>query len=42
MLISYFEDLMRFMGDQPGLKKQDKMDYIYDILQVCGSCGGFV
>ncbi|XP_034292155.1 unconventional myosin-XV-like [Pantherophis guttatus] len=26
---------MRFMGDQPGLKKQDKMDYIYDILQRC-------
>ncbi|KAG8129049.1 hypothetical protein E2320_015811, partial [Naja naja] len=35
MLISYFEALMRFMGDQPGLKKQDKMDYIYDILQCC-------
>ncbi|XP_026523039.1 unconventional myosin-XV-like [Notechis scutatus] len=35
MLISYFEALMRFMGDQPGLKKQDKMDYIYDILQWC-------
>uniref|UniRef100_A0A8C5WVX0 MyTH4 domain-containing protein n=1 Tax=Laticauda laticaudata TaxID=8630 RepID=A0A8C5WVX0_LATLA len=32
---SYFEALMRFMGDQPDLKKQDKMDYIYDILQVC-------
>ncbi|XP_013922588.1 PREDICTED: unconventional myosin-XVB-like [Thamnophis sirtalis] len=30
-----FLTLMRFMGDQPGLKKQDKMDYIYEILQCC-------
>uniref|UniRef100_A0A8D2Q651 Myosin XVB n=1 Tax=Varanus komodoensis TaxID=61221 RepID=A0A8D2Q651_VARKO len=27
--------LMRFMGDQPNLKKQEKMEYGYEILQVC-------
>ncbi|XP_070592864.1 myosin XVB [Erythrolamprus reginae] len=30
-----FLTLMRFMGDQPVLKKQDKMQYIYEILQLC-------
>ncbi|XP_039184031.1 myosin XVB isoform X2 [Crotalus tigris] len=30
-----FLTLMRFMGDQPGLKKEDQMDYIYEILQLC-------
>ncbi|KAF7249049.1 Unconventional myosin-XV [Varanus komodoensis] len=26
---------MRFMGDQPNLKKQEKMEYGYEILQLC-------
>ncbi|XP_025032852.1 unconventional myosin-XV-like, partial [Python bivittatus] len=30
-----FMTLMRLMGDQPGLKKQNEMDYFYEILQLC-------
>lgn len=38
---SCFAALMRFMGDQPGLKSKDEVDYVYEILQVCGSfCDG--
>uniref|UniRef100_A0A452H2K3 MyTH4 domain-containing protein n=1 Tax=Gopherus agassizii TaxID=38772 RepID=A0A452H2K3_9SAUR len=32
--------LMRFMGDQPTLKNQAEIDYIYEILQVCGPPDG--
>ncbi|XP_023957502.2 unconventional myosin-XVB isoform X2 [Chrysemys picta bellii] len=30
-----FMTLMRFMGDQPTLKNQAEIDYIYEILQLC-------
>ncbi|XP_061472155.1 myosin XVB isoform X2 [Rhineura floridana] len=30
-----FMTLMRLMGDQPGLKNQHEVDYIYEILQLC-------
>ncbi|XP_067403880.1 myosin XVB [Emydura macquarii macquarii] len=30
-----FMTLMRFMGDQPSLKNQTEMDYVYEILQLC-------
>ncbi|XP_053231876.1 unconventional myosin-XVB-like isoform X1 [Podarcis raffonei] len=30
-----FLTLMRFMGDQPGLKSKDEVDYVYEILQLC-------
>ncbi|XP_062977575.1 myosin XVB [Elgaria multicarinata webbii] len=30
-----FMTLMRFMGDQPGLKKQGEIEYIYEILKLC-------
>ncbi|XP_054833449.1 myosin XVB [Eublepharis macularius] len=30
-----FMTLMRFMGDQPCLKGQSEVDYIYEILQMC-------
>ncbi|XP_053157438.1 myosin XVB isoform X2 [Hemicordylus capensis] len=30
-----FMTLMRLMGDQPGLKGQNEVDYIFEILQLC-------